>query len=63
MLIFLQTIPRAVTFDNKTGTNVLQWPVEEIESLRLKDYKFEDIVLKPGSVVPLNISGATQVWP
>ncbi|WVZ00579.1 hypothetical protein V8G54_026648 [Vigna mungo] len=57
----LQTIPRTVLFDNKTGTNLLLWPVEEVESLRLSSDEFEGVVVKPGSVVPLNISLATQL--
>ncbi|KAK7322445.1 hypothetical protein VNO77_25825 [Canavalia gladiata] len=57
----LQTIPRTVLFDNKTGTNLLLWPVEEIESLRLSSAEFEEVVVKPGSIVPLNISLATQL--
>ncbi|KAK2439818.1 acid beta-fructofuranosidase [Trifolium repens] len=57
----LQTIPRTVLFDNKTGTNLLLWPVEEIESLRLSSDEYEEIVIEPGSVVPLNISQATQL--
>ncbi|CAN1333329.1 Acid beta-fructofuranosidase [Linum perenne] len=32
----LQSIPRTVVLDTKTGSNLLQWPVEEIESLRLR---------------------------
>lgn len=48
-------------FDNKTGSNLLLWPVEEVESLRLSSDEFEGVVVKPGSVVPLNISLATQV--
>nr|XP_023877030.1 acid beta-fructofuranosidase 1, vacuolar-like [Quercus suber]POE80368.1 beta-fructofuranosidase, soluble isoenzyme i [Quercus suber] len=57
----LQTIPRTVLFDNKTGTNILQWPVEEVESLRLNSTDFEGVVVKPGSVVELNIGTATQL--
>ncbi|KAJ7982549.1 acid beta-fructofuranosidase-like [Quillaja saponaria] len=57
----VQTIPRTVLFDSKTGTNVLQWPVEEIESLRLNSTKFEGVVVEPGSVVPLDIGTATQL--
>ncbi|KAL2641091.1 hypothetical protein AAZV13_06G271500 [Glycine max] len=57
----LQTIPRTVLFDSKTGTNLLLWPVEEVESLRLSSDEFEGVVVKPGSVVPLNISLATQL--
>lgn len=57
----LQTIPRTVVFDEKTGSNVLQWPVEEVESLRLSSAEFEGVVVKPGSVVPLDIGPATQL--
>ncbi|XP_057453793.1 beta-fructofuranosidase, soluble isoenzyme I-like isoform X2 [Lotus japonicus] len=57
----LQTIPRTVLFDNKTGTNLLLWPVEEIESLRLSSVEFEGVLVEPGSVVPLNITQATQL--
>lgn len=48
-------------FDKKTGTNLLQWPVEEVESLRLSSVEFEEVVVTPGSVVPLDIGPATQV--
>ncbi|CAN1265323.1 Beta-fructofuranosidase, soluble isoenzyme I [Linum perenne] len=37
----LQTIPRTVVLDSKTGSDLLQWPVEEIESLRLRCFNFE----------------------
>ncbi|KAK7401441.1 hypothetical protein VNO78_12928 [Psophocarpus tetragonolobus] len=57
----LQTIPRTVLLDNKTGTNLLMWPVEEVESLRLSSDEFEGVVVKPGSIVPLNITSATQL--
>jgi beta-fructofuranosidase len=60
-MFVLQTIPRKVLYDNKTGTNILQWPVEEIESLRLRSTAFTEIVVGPGSVVPLDIGQATQV--
>lgn len=48
-------------YDNKTGANVVQWPVEEIESLRQNSTVFEEVVVEPGSVVPLDIGVATQV--
>ncbi|XP_060958641.1 acid beta-fructofuranosidase 1, vacuolar-like isoform X2 [Cannabis sativa] len=57
----VQTIPRSVLFDAKTGTNLLQWPVEEIESLRLSSSEFTDVVVEPGSVVPLDIGSTTQL--
>lgn len=50
-----------MTFDNKTGSNILEWPVEEVESLRLDSTEFDDILVEAGSVVALNISSATQL--
>lgn len=47
--------------DKKTGTNLLQWPVEEVESLRLTSSEFKDVQVKPGSVVSLDVGTATQV--
>ncbi|KAI9173493.1 hypothetical protein LWI28_002181 [Acer negundo] len=57
----LQGLPRTVVLDQKTGTNLLQWPVEEVESLRLTSKKFDNVKLKPGSVVPLDVGPATQL--
>ncbi|KAK3040076.1 hypothetical protein RJ639_027802 [Escallonia herrerae] len=57
----VQTIPRTVVFDDKTGSNILQWPVEEAESLRLSSHEFDGVELGPGSVVPLDIGSATQL--
>jgi beta-fructofuranosidase len=57
----LQGIPRTVVLDTKTGSNLLQWPVEEVESLRLKSKNFNNIEVKAGSAVPLELDGATQV--
>lgn len=61
--IFLpfQTIPRTVLFDKKTRSSLVLWPIEEIESLRISSDEYEGVVITPGSVVPLNITQATQV--
>lgn len=50
-----------MVLDKKTGTNLLQWPVEEVESLRLTSSEFKDVQVKPGSVVSLDVGTATQV--
>lgn len=47
--------------DTKTGTNLLQWPVEEVDSLRLASIEFDKVEVKAGSVVPLDVGTATQV--
>ncbi|KAH7549583.1 hypothetical protein ACOSP7_025565 [Xanthoceras sorbifolium] len=57
----LQGLPRTVVLDQKTGTNLIQWPVEEVDSLRLTSKKFDNVELKPGSVVPLDVGTATQL--
>ncbi|KAI4327096.1 hypothetical protein L6164_019596 [Bauhinia variegata] len=57
----VQSIPRTVVLDKKTGSNLLQWPVEEVESLRLRRDQFKNLKAKPGSVVPLDIGTATQL--
>ncbi|KAG4131155.1 hypothetical protein ERO13_D09G190000v2 [Gossypium hirsutum] len=57
----VQSIPRMILFDKKTGTHLLQWPVEEIDSLRLKGKEFNQVRIQAGSVVPLDIDSATQL--
>ncbi|KAG7953352.1 hypothetical protein I3843_12G105400 [Carya illinoinensis] len=57
----VQSIPRTVLLDTKTGTNLLQWPVEEVDNLRLTSREFERVEVKAGSVVPLDIDAATQL--
>lgn len=50
-------------FDQKTGSNIIQWPVEEVESLRLGSTEFNGVLVEPGSVVELEVGTATQVNP
>ncbi|KAL2595218.1 hypothetical protein AAZV13_11G028100 [Glycine max] len=57
----VQGIPRTVTLDKKTGSNLLQWPVAEVESLRLRSEEFQNLKVTPGSVVPLEIGTAAQL--
>lgn len=51
-----------MVFDKKTRTNLVQWPVEEVESLRYGSTEFDKVKLEPGSLVPLDIGSATQVF-
>lgn len=57
----LQGIPRTVTLDRKTGSDLLQWPVKEVESLRLSAKELNGLKLGPGSAVPLDVGTATQL--
>ncbi|XP_022969953.1 acid beta-fructofuranosidase 1, vacuolar-like [Cucurbita maxima] len=57
----VQTVPRTVVFDKKTGSNIIQWPVEEVESLRLGSTEFTGVLLEPGSLVQLDVGTATQL--
>nr|XP_043614906.1 beta-fructofuranosidase, soluble isoenzyme I-like [Erigeron canadensis] len=55
-------VPRTVVLDTKTQSNLIQWPVEETESLRSEEHnEFTDVDLRPGSIVPLDICEATQL--
>ncbi|KAI3705686.1 hypothetical protein L1987_75927 [Smallanthus sonchifolius] len=55
-------VPRTVVLDTKTQSNLLQWPVEETNTLRSKEHQeFNDVELQPGSLVPLDIGTATQL--
>ncbi|GMH09513.1 hypothetical protein Nepgr_011354 [Nepenthes gracilis] len=57
----LQAIPRTVVYDQKTGTNLLQWPVEEVESLRTRSKNFINITVQAGSFLPLDVGSATEL--
>ncbi|KAE9597708.1 putative beta-fructofuranosidase [Lupinus albus] len=57
----VQSIPRTVKLDKKTRSNLLQWPIAEVESLRLRSNQFKNLNAKPGSVVSLDIESATQL--
>ncbi|TVU01205.1 hypothetical protein EJB05_53332, partial [Eragrostis curvula] len=59
----LQSIPRTVLLDTATGSKqqLIQWPVEEVETLRTNATDLSGVTIQPGSVVPLNLHGATQL--
>lgn len=48
-------------YDKKTGTHLLQWPVEEIESLRAGDPIVKQVNLQPGSIELLHVDSAAEV--
>ncbi|KAI3453595.1 hypothetical protein Pfo_010258 [Paulownia fortunei] len=57
----VQAIPRTILLDKKTGSNILQWPVEEVERLRLSKMVFDKVEAKAGSVVSLDVGSAFQL--
>ncbi|XP_021974180.1 beta-fructofuranosidase, soluble isoenzyme I [Helianthus annuus] len=57
----VQSIPREVVFDRKTGTNILQWPIKEVEKLRSKSWVYQKVLLEPGCLVSLDVGLATQL--
>ncbi|TVU15057.1 hypothetical protein EJB05_38559, partial [Eragrostis curvula] len=57
----VQSIPRSVLLDTKTGSNLLQWPVVEVETLRMRGKSFDAIAVERGAVVPLDVRTATQL--
>ncbi|WOG88439.1 hypothetical protein DCAR_0207674 [Daucus carota subsp. sativus] len=57
----VQGIPRTILFDHKTGSNLLQWPVEEVNKLRSNKTVFENLEVNGGAVVPLEIGLGSQL--
>ncbi|VAH99994.1 hypothetical protein VPH35_070501 [Triticum aestivum] len=57
----LQSIPRTVELDEKTRTNLIQWPVIEIETLRINSTDLGGTTIDTGSVLPLPLRRATQL--
>ncbi|XP_047092809.1 sucrose:sucrose 1-fructosyltransferase-like [Lolium rigidum] len=57
----VQSIPRTVALDEKTRTNLLQWPVEEVETLRLNSTHLSGIIIDAGSIFSINLRQAAQL--
>nr|WPJ73839.1 cell wall invertase 1 [Morus alba] len=55
----VQAIPRTLLLD-KSGKQLIQWPVPEIEKLRLNQVNFSNKLLKGGSVLKVPKVTATQ---
>ncbi len=52
----MQTIPQTVVVDSKTGVNFINWPIEEVESLRISEQV--QIGVKPDANAILKVDGA-----
>ncbi|KAJ7516161.1 hypothetical protein O6H91_22G045300 [Diphasiastrum complanatum] len=57
----VQTIPRTLILDRHTGSNLLQWPVHELESLRGDKVVFQDKVLDGGALVKVDGASGAQL--
>ncbi|KAK9048042.1 hypothetical protein SSX86_032995 [Deinandra increscens subsp. villosa] len=57
----LMGVPRTILLDKKTQTNIIQWPVEEINRLRTNATVFKNLVVEAGSLVPLELPAASQL--
>ncbi|XP_020276841.1 6(G)-fructosyltransferase-like [Asparagus officinalis] len=57
----VEGLPRTVLFDVKTGSNLLTWPAEEVESLRSSSKNFSNIAIAAGSTVHLDVEDANQL--
>ncbi|KAJ7516144.1 hypothetical protein O6H91_22G044800 [Diphasiastrum complanatum] len=57
----VQTIPRTLVLDNHTGSNLLQWPIHELESLRGDKVVKQDILLDGGAMVKVDGASGSQL--
>lgn len=57
----VQAIPRTIWLDSVSRTQLLQWPVSEVESLRRRKTFKQNIDLSSGSVVEISGINAAQV--
>ncbi|KAJ3672633.1 hypothetical protein LUZ60_007354 [Juncus effusus] len=57
----LMSIPRSVLFDIKTESNLLQWPVEEVEKLRTDSTTFSNLTINTSSHFRLAMSRTAQM--
>ncbi|CAM0912337.1 unnamed protein product [Alopecurus aequalis] len=57
----IQSIPRTVALDEKTRTNLLLWPVEEVEALRSNATELSGITVDTGSVFHISLRQAHQL--
>ena len=61
LLFHFQALPRTVWLDVEEKHRLLQWPIEEIESLRKKKATLKDFKLEKGSTVKVQGVKGTQV--
>jgi len=57
----VMSIPRTVELDKKTRTNLIQWPVEELDTLRENATDLGGITVEAGSVIRLPLHQGSQL--
>jgi hypothetical protein len=57
----LQGVPRTIALDSNTGVNLIQWPIEEIDSLRGPKVSQTDVKLDAGAVMEVKGAAGDQV--
>ncbi|GKB28878.1 acid beta-fructofuranosidase 2, vacuolar-like protein [Tanacetum coccineum] len=57
----LMAVPRTVALDPTTGSNLIQWPIEELDKLRSNLNEFNEVRIEPGSLILLNVGPTSQL--
>ncbi|KAG6552025.1 hypothetical protein Mapa_006331 [Marchantia paleacea] len=57
----VQALPRAIWLDAKTGSNILQWPVEEVDRLRGGLTSHDSTVLQPRDILKVKGGDGPQL--
>ncbi|KAJ7516180.1 hypothetical protein O6H91_22G045900 [Diphasiastrum complanatum] len=57
----VQTIPRTLVLDHDTGSNLLQWPISELDSLRGDKVVKQDILLDGGAMLKVDGASGAQL--
>ncbi|KAJ7516168.1 hypothetical protein O6H91_22G045500 [Diphasiastrum complanatum] len=57
----VQTIPRTLVLDHHTGSNLLQWPISELDSLRGDKVVKQDILLDGGAMLKVDGASGAQL--
>jgi beta-fructofuranosidase len=57
----LQGVPRTIALDSNTGVNLIQLPIEEIDSLRGSKVSQTDVKLDAGAVMEVKGAAGDQV--
>jgi hypothetical protein len=62
VFLHLQGVPRTLVLESKTGgANLLQWPIEETDSLRGCKISQTDVKLDAGAIVEIKGAAGDQV--